>query len=79
MPKYSIVKIALKAPPGTEYKVYWNQSKHNHQASTETGKWAVQSLAAHLGVNVDDLDYRPGSFQSNQSSPPLGNNTFEIG
>ena len=78
MAKYSIVKIALKVAPGTEYKVYWDQSTHNHGASTATGTWAMQQLAAHLGRPVTDLDYRAGSFQSNQSSPPTGANLFEI-
>jgi len=78
MPKYSIVKIELNVPPGTEYKVYWNQAKHNHDASTATGTWAMTALAANIGVPITSLTYRPKSFQSNQSSPPEGNNTFEV-
>ena len=75
MAKYSIVKIAHGAK---EYKVYWNQAKHNHNASTAAGTFAVQKLAAHLHVQTTALEYRSGSFQSNQSSPPTGANTFEV-
>lgn len=78
MAKYSIVKIALKAPPGTEYKVYWSQSKHDHNASVATGTWAVGQLAAHLNVATTALDYRAKSFESNQSAAPTGKNIFEV-
>jgi hypothetical protein len=78
MAKYSIVKIALKDPPGTEYKVYWNQAKHNHNASTAAGTFAMGKLATHLHTTVAKLNYRSGSFQSNQSSAPSGSNTYEI-
>lgn len=78
MAKYSIVKIALKDPPGTEYKVYWSESKHNHAKSTATGTWAMGKLAEHLHTTVPKLDYRASSFQSAQSSAPSGSNTFEI-
>jgi hypothetical protein len=78
MAKYSIVKIELKVAPGTEYKVYWNQAKHDHGASTAAGTWAMQQLATHLARPVTQLNYRTGSFMSNQSSPPSGANTFEI-
>lgn len=78
MAKYSIVKIALKDPPGTEYKVYWDQSKHNHDSSTAAGTFAMQQLATHLHTTVPKLDYRKNSFQSNQSSPPSGANVFHI-
>jgi len=78
MAKYSIVKIEHTDPPGTEYRVFWNQAKHDHGASTATGTWAMSALAAHLGVQATKLNYRAGSFQSNQSSAPTGKNTFEI-
>lgn len=79
MAKYSVVKIALKDPPGTEYKVYWDQAKHNHNSSTAAGTFAMAQLATHLHTTVAKLDYRAGSFQSNQSSPPSGGKTFAIG
>jgi hypothetical protein len=78
MAKYSVVKIELKDPPGTEYKVYWDQSKHDHNTSTTAGTFAMQQLAAHLHTTVPKLNYRSGSFQSNQSSAPTGANIFQI-
>ncbi len=75
---YSVVKIELKKPPGTEYKVYWDMKKHNHGADTAAGTAAVKWLAGHINVPVADLNYRSGSFQSNQSSAPSGKNVYEM-
>jgi hypothetical protein len=77
MAKFSIVNIEHTST-GVIYKVYWNQSKHNHGASVATGTWAMTALAAHLGGLVTDLNYRSSSFQSNQSREPTGANVFEI-
>ena len=78
MAKYSQVKIEMVKPPGTEYIVYWDQSKHDHGKDTAAGKAAMEGLAKHLKVQVSELNYRSGSFQSNQSSAPNGKNVFEL-
>jgi hypothetical protein len=76
MAKYSVVKITRKSN-GTEYRVYWNQDKHDHGANVAAGTYAMTQLAAVLGCGVADLEYRQNSFRSNQPEP-TGNNIVEI-
>lgn len=65
MAKYCIEKF--ESDTGLEKKVWWRQDKHVHDAGfISTIK---QRLATRFGGN---WDVRVNSYESNQSSPPVG-------
>jgi hypothetical protein len=72
MPLYCQEKYE-KASTGDEKIVYWQATKHTHDAGM------ITEVKRRLGATFGGTwDVRANSYQSNQSKPPSGKNAVDL-